>query len=540
MSAGAARVRDPAWRKRWTLVASILGLSIVIIDGTVVGIALPEIREDLGASLADQQWILDGYLLPLAALMLLGGALGDLYGRRRLFVIGLVGFAVTSLLCGLAQDPGQLIAARALQGVTGALLIPGTLSLITATFARAERGRAIGSWAAWSGLAGALAPLVGGLLIDTLSWRWIFFLNVPVIAVTLVVTALAVSESRDESRARRLDVPGALLAALGLGGVTFALIEGRGLGWDSPVTLGAAGGGLAALVAFLWVEHRSSHALLPLEYFRSGNFAWANVATLLVYSALSGVFFVLPLFLQGTGGYTALAAGASLLPVTALLLAFSSRIGGLADRLGPRWFMPAGPAVAAVGLLLLLRVGAEADYLTTLLPAITVFGLGLTITVSPLTTTVMNAVEESHAGVASAVNNAMSRVAGLLGIAVLGVLVAVSFGNRVDDAAAAGLGAEARTALAAAREEPFARAEVASLPADARAAVSQAVDAGSVTAFHWAAAGGALFALLGGVASAFGIRNPPRTEPEPRPGAEPVRPCTHLTTAPSGARCAET
>ncbi len=516
-------------RKLLTLIVAILGLSVVIIDGTAVGVALPAIEEDLNATLADQQWIANSYLLALAALLLVGGSLGDLYGRRRVFTIGLIGFGVTSLLCGLAPNVELLIAFRALQGAAGALLVPGTLSLISAAFDPDERGQAIGQWAAWSGLTGALGPIVGGALVDGLSWRWVFFINVPVILATVALTVRYVAESRDPTAQRGLDVPGVILAAVGLGGVTYALIASPADGWGDSLVLGALALGVAGLVAFLVAEARSGHPLMPLGYFRQGNFAAANAATLAVYAALSGAFFFVPIFLIGTAGYSALEAGFVLLPITLVMLVVSPRAGRWGDRYGPRWFMAGGPAIAAAGLLLLARLDENTNYLTDLLPGLLIFGLGLSLTVAPLTTTVMGSVEASHAGVASGINNMLSRVGGLLGIAVLGTLLAFRFERELDHSAPPDIAAGASVdvgaidvqngsasgfsaAVAEARDRPLAEPDTAGLSAPVADAVQIVVHDASVSAFRLSVVAAAALALVGGIISAIWIRNPERVK----------------------------
>lgn len=512
-----------AARKRWTLIASILGLSIVIIDGTVVGVALPALADDLDASLAEQQWIANSYLLALASLMLVGGALGDIYGRRRIYLVGLVGFGVTSVACGLAPSAESLIAARAIQGAAGALLVPGTLAIISSTFAESERGSAIGAWAAWSGLAGALGPILGGGLVDSLSWRWVFLINAPVIAVAVGLVLWAVAESRDEGRDRRIDYLGAVLAAIGLGGVAFGLIAGSDRGWSDPAVIGALVGGFAVLGAFLVAESRSRSPLMPLEYFRESNFSAANAATLAMYAALGGAFFFIPIYLQGVAGYSALASGAALTPVTVIMLALSSRVGTLADRLGPRWFMAGGPWLAAAGLLLIVRIDADGDYLTTVLPGLVVFGVGLAITVAPLTTTVMDAVESAHAGVASGVNNMLSRVAGLVGIAVVGAVLTAAFRRSLDGEEVEA----ASTALAAARDRPLADPDTQGLSGEIARQVATVVEDASVSGFRWALLAAAGLAIIAGVVSAIWIRNPVRRG---SPAACP--PPTHFPSGP--------
>ncbi len=529
-----------ASQKRLTLVAAILGLAVVIIDGTAVGVALPDIEQDLGATLADQQWIVNSYLLALASLLLVGGSLGDIFGRKRIYLMGLVGFGATSLLCGLAPNVELLIAFRALQGAAGALLVPGTLAIITAAFDADERGQAIGQWAAWSGLAGALGPIVGGALVDGFGWRWVFLINVPVIAATVALTMRVVKESRDPTADRRLDVPGVVLAALGLGGVTYALIASPAAGWGDPVVLAALALGVSGLVAFFVAEARSSHPLMPLHFFRQGNFAAANAATLAVYAALSGAFFFIPIFLIEVSGFSALEAGFVLFPMTIIMLVLSPRAGRWGDRFGPRWFMAGGPVVAAAGLLLLVRLDENTDYFTDLLPALVIFGVGLSLTVAPLTTTVMGAVEATHAGVASGINNMLSRVAGLLGIAVVGTLLATRFEAGLTADAPADATEDVQAALDDARDRPLAEPDLEGLDATTAALVEMIVTDASVSAFRVAILAAAGLALLGGIISAIWIRNPQPADTEVREACEacsrtgvvPVRPTTLTKEAP--------
>jgi EmrB/QacA subfamily drug resistance transporter len=400
-------------RARWVLAAAVLGSGIAFLDGTVVNVALPAIQRDLDASVAGLQWTLDAYLVTLSALLLLGGSLGDRYGRRMVFVTGLAAFTAASLLCGIAPTVGLLIAARALQGVGGAMLVPGSLAIISATFSADDRGRAVGAWSGLAGVTSAIGPFLGGWLIDAASWRLIFLLNVPLAFVAAWIALRHVPETRDAT-AQRPDVGGALLVSVGLAGVAFALIERHG----SPATI-AAVVGVAALVAFVVVERRSTHPMLPLELFRSLRFTGANVTTFAVYGGLGGALFLVVLRLQVSLGYAALEAGTSLLPFTVLMLLLSPRAGALAQRIGARVPMTVGPIVAGVGLLLFGRIQPGATYLTAVLPAVVTFGFGMTITVAPLTATVLASVDERHAGVASGVNNAVARLAGLLAVAVL-------------------------------------------------------------------------------------------------------------------------
>jgi EmrB/QacA subfamily drug resistance transporter len=431
---------------RWVLAATILGSAVASLDATVVSVALPALGRDLHAGFTDLQWTVNAYTLSLGSFILLGGALGDRLGRRRMFLIGLGLFVAASLLCGLAPSIGSLIAARLLQGVGGALLTPESLAIITATFRPEDRGRAIGAWSGMQGLASALGPVVGGYLAADVSWRLVFLLNVPVAALAAVVALRHVPETRDPDASGRPDVWGALLAVAGLGGVVLALMQPSGTAHPAAVTaIGLAGG--AALVAFLVVERRASTPMLPLALFRDRQFSGANATTLLVYGALGCAFLLIVLQLETVAGYSPVAAGAGLLPITLLMLLLSARAGALAQRLGPRIAMTVGPLVVAAGLLMLSRIGPHADYLHDVLPGILVFGLGLACTVAPLTGAVLSAVDEHRAGVASAVNNAVARVAGLLAVAVLPLAAGMST-TRLGSAAYSA--AYSRTMLAAA------------------------------------------------------------------------------------------
>jgi len=400
------------------LAATVLGSGMAFLDGTVVNVALPAIGRDLDAGLSGLQWTLDAYLLTLGALLLLGGALGDRYGRRRLFEVGLVSFSIASALCGLAPNMGLLIAARAVQGIGGALLVPASLALLSASFAPDERGRAVGAWSGLAGAFSAIGPFLGGWLVDTASWRWVFLINLPVAALTIWVVRAHVPESRSTVTGGQLDVAGAAAVTIGLGGVVFALIEGTAVG-ASPLVLVAAVVGVAALLAFPLVERSRAEPLVPLELFRSRQFSGANATTFAVYGAFAGALFLFVLQLQQGMGYSALEAGSAMLPVTVLLLVLSAPAGRLGQRLGPRLPMTVGPLVAGAGLLLLSRVGPGGAYPTAVLPAVVVFGIGLALTVAPLTAAVMAAVEERHLGVGSGVNNAVARMGGLLSVALL-------------------------------------------------------------------------------------------------------------------------
>ncbi len=416
---------------RWVLTAMVLGSSMAFLDATAVNIALPTIGRELHASLAGLQWTVTAYTLTLAGLILLGGSLGDRLGRRRIFTIGVAWFALASALCGLAPHISVLVGARVLQGIGGALLTPGSLAIIQASFAPQDRPKAVGAWSGLSGVAGAAGPLLGGWIVADAGWRWVFLLNLPLAAVVLAVTRRHVPESRDPEASGGFDVAGAGLAALALAGITYALIEApAGRGVAGPVAAAVVGIGAAAV--FIVTERRRGRAprrvppMLPLDVFASRQFTVVNVVTLLVYGALGGVLFLLVLQLQLVVGFSALAAGTALLPTTVLMLVLSPRAGALAQRIGPRWLMAAGTATCAAGLLLMTRIGLHASYWTDVLPAVIVFGLGLSLTVAPLTATVLASADVRHAGVASGVNNTVARAAGLLAVAGLPALVGLS------------------------------------------------------------------------------------------------------------------
>ena len=500
--------------QRLSLLAAIMGTFVVALDATVVSVALPAIEEDLGGGLAGQQWVSNGYLLALAALILVGGSLGDVFGERRIFSIGVLGFGLTSLLCALAPSIEVLVAARVMQGVFGALLTPSALAVIVAAFPPAQRGAAVGSWTAWSGIAAVVGPLVGGQLIDAASWRWIFAINVPFVVLTLVVVAAAVPQRSRAVPRRPVDWPGGVLSFLGLAGPTLALIRQPQSGWGASDVIIPGLGGLLFLALFLAREAQIAHPMLSLELFRRRNFAAGNAQTLAMYAGLSVLFFYLVLFLQQVAGYSALEAGLATLPTTVVMFALSKRAGMLADRIGPRLFMGGGPLLAAAGLLAFLRLDADVDYVRDVLPALLAFSLGLAATVAPLTATVLSDADEEDAGIASGVNNAIARAGGLLGIAALGAVIAAQFSvalrAQIDTAS---LSAAGRAAVEHAQERVLARADVSSLAAGEAEAVARAIEAASVDAFHTGMAISAGLVALGGILGLAFVRNPRRPVP---------------------------
>jgi EmrB/QacA subfamily drug resistance transporter len=405
---------------RLALLATIFGSGITFLDGTVVNLALPSISNDLGASFSQLQWITDGYLLSLSSLILLGGSLGDILGRRRVFLYGLYGFGLFSFLCGMASSSESLIIFRILQGVFGALLVPGSLAIINTNFPAESRGRAIGVWSAWAGAFTAIGPLVGGYLIDAASWRWIFFINIPLILLCVFLTKAGVKETKDAGH-RSMDLSGAVLAALSLAGITYGLIQGPAEHWNAGAVIPIFAGLLFAN-AFFIVEKNKKDPMVPLALFKSRNFSGSNLMTFAMYGALSGFMFALVIYLQTKMHYSAIKAGLSLLPVTLLMLSLSGRMGELSSKYGPRRFMVAGPIAAGAGVLLLTNLQPGDNYITYLLPRVILFGIGLVITVAPLTTTVMSSVPNEDSGIASAINNAVSRVGGLFVVALLGLL----------------------------------------------------------------------------------------------------------------------
>jgi EmrB/QacA subfamily drug resistance transporter len=457
--------------QRLVLLAAILGSGVATLDGSIVSVALPAIERDLGGGLTGQQWVSNAYLLTLASLILVGGSLGDIYGERRVFAFGVGAFGVMSVACAVAPTIDTLIAARALQGAAGALLTPSSLAIIVTAFAHDERGAAIGSWTAWGAMASIVGPLAGGTIVDAVSWRWVFALNVPVVIATLALISQAVPPA-PRAIDRRVDVLGAALCSLGLGGVAFALIEQPRNGWGSATILVPLVIGVTALAAFVAYERRAAEPMLKLELFGRRNFAIGNAETFTMYAGLAILFFFLVIFLQQVAGFTALESGLTILPVTLVMFVLSRRFGVLADRFGPRLFMGGGPLIAAAGILLFLRTDMHTSYVSDLLPALLIFAVGLALTVAPLTAAVLADADEHDAGIASAVNNAVARVAGLIGVSVIGVVVASTL---VGDTFAA--------------------------------------NAESVRAFHQVVVICAVLVATGGVAGAIGITNPRREVP---------------------------
>ncbi len=404
------------------LLVSILASFVSFLDGFIVNVALPAIARDLGGGLTAQQWVVNAYLLTLGSLMLLAGSLSDIFGRERILTIGLIGFGAASMLCALAPNPVFLEVMRAFQGAAGALLVPSSLALIMANFSGPEEGSAIGTWTSWTVVAAAVGPLLGGFLVDAISWRAIFAINVPPIGLTLWLMR-PLEPAPHAKGPNAVDGIGALLGALGLAAVIYALIEQPHRGWASPLIVAPLSIGLLALGAFVWYEHRATQPMLPVALFANRNFRVGNIATVLIYGGLSVSTFLVTIFVQEIAGYSALAAGLTFLPVTALMFLLSSYFGKLAGRYGPRLFMAAGPMVASAGFLLMLRVDEAARYWTDLFPGMLLFGLGLALTVAPLTAAILGAIDKQQSGIASAVNNAASRLAGLVAIAVIGIIV---------------------------------------------------------------------------------------------------------------------
>jgi EmrB/QacA subfamily drug resistance transporter len=471
--------------ERWVLVASILGSSMAFIDGTVVNLALPALQGTLRATAADVMWVIESYSLCLSALLLLGGALGDQAGRRRVFVIGIALFAAASTACGFAPSINWLIAARAVQGVGAALLVPGSLALISATVAPGRRGRAIGTWSAWAAAAAGIAPILGGWLIQAASWRWIFWLNLPIAAITLLVCLSKVPESRASESGWGLDWWGATLATAGLGALVFGLIEAPRRGFGDPLILAALGGGVLLLIGFLAAEGRISSPMVPLELFRSRTFAGANLMTLFLYAALGGALFFLPFDLIQVRRYSPTSAGAALLPFIVFMFGLSRLAGRLVDRYGPRIPLIVGPLVAGIGFGWLGLAGREGSYWSSLFPGLMVLGIGMAVSVAPLTTAVMSAVDQNRAGLASGINNAVSRAAGLLAVALFGMIATLRFGAKLTERLARLRPPQEIHRMITGQVQKLAGATLPpSLPPELRQALRGAIDVSFVEAFQ--------------------------------------------------------
>ena len=415
---------EPSRIARWTLIASILGSGMAFIDGSVVNVALPSIQADLGGGLATQQWVVDAYLLTLGSLILVGGSLGDIFGESKIFAIGVASFAAASLLCGIAPTATALIVFRAIQGMAGALLAPASLAMITATFSGTARGNAIGQWTSWTGISFIIGPTLGGWLVDVSTWRVIFLINLPIAAATLLILVRLGGIRQKRRDDLRVDTWGAILCTAGLGLLVAGFIEQPQRGWSDPLIIGAFVGGLGLLAAFVFYELRTPLPMLPLRLFRLRNFSVANIETLSVYGGLSGLTTFLTLFLIEFAGFSALQAGVSILPVTIVMFFVSPRTGRLSMQYGPRLFMGLGPVIAGLGVLAFTRLPQNLSYATDILPGLLVFAAGLSLTVAPLTTTVLADANPGDAGTASGVNNAVARIAGLLAIAILGITAA--------------------------------------------------------------------------------------------------------------------
>jgi EmrB/QacA subfamily drug resistance transporter len=493
-------------QQRLVLAISILASAVAFLDGAIVNVALPAIQRDLGGGLPAQQWVVDAYLLTLGSFILIAGSLSDLLGRKKILSIGLVGFALASVLCAVAPNSQLLIVFRALQGVAGALLVPSSLALIVATFSGPSQGKAIGSWTAWTGIAFIIGPLLGGLLVDYASWRWIFAINVA--PITLILYLLSMVPVKEQRSLAKADITGALLCALGLGGPVFALIEQPHYGWTNPLIYLPLALGLLIFAAFLVYEKRAAYPMLPVELFKNHNFSVGNVATLAVYAGLTASTFLIIVFLQQVAGYSALAAGLSLLPVTIIMFVLSPRFGALSAKLGPRLFMGAGPIIAAVGFLLMAGLQTQVTYWTDLFPAIVIFGVGLSVTVAPLTAAILGDVNPARAGIASAVNNAVARVAGLIAVAAVGAVVASQFGGIVEQNMT---GKASVSAIETAKQGTL----ITSPPAtyEHNGEFRQVLSQASVSAFRSGMLVITGLMVAGGIVSLIGIRNQPSKNP---------------------------
>lgn len=490
-------------RQRLILVISILASFVAFLDGAIVNVALPAIQRELGGGLSVQQWVVDAYLLTLGAFILIAGSLSDLLGRKKILTFGLIGFALASLLCTVAPNAGFLVAARAVQGLAGALLVPSSLAIIISSFEGAAQGKAVGSWTAWTGISFILGPLVGGFLVDQASWRWIFAINVLPIAGTLfLLSRVKIDEGMKSGT--KVDVLGAILCALGLGGPVFALIEQSHYGWSSPTIYAPLILGVVLFVAFLMYERKSQHPMLPLGLFKNRNFSAGNLATLMIYAGLGAGTFLIVLFLQQVAGYTALEAGLATLPITIIMFSLSPRFGAMSAKHGPRLFMSLGPLIAALGFLIMLNIDAGADYWRQVFVAIVVFGIGLSVTVAPLTAAILGDVPQKQAGIASAVNNAVARIAGLIAVAAVGAVVAAQFAADVTNKNGSFdnlTSSELRTLS----QRPL---QVSSSDIDVSSEGVMELKDASVSAFHAGTLTIAGLLAAGGLVSLAGIRNP--------------------------------
>jgi EmrB/QacA subfamily drug resistance transporter len=506
----------------WVLMATILGSSMAFIDGTVVSVALPVLQTDLGATVSELQWIVESYALFLAALLLIGGSLGDHFGRRRVFAIGVALFAAASMWCGLASTARELIIARGVQGVGGALLVPGSLAIISASFSAEQRGRAIGTWSGFTAMTAALGPVLGGWLVENVSWRWVFYINVPIASAVLTILFWRVPESRDEQAPSSLDWAGAVLVTFGLGAVVFGLIESANLGLGHTAVMGGLVLGTVSLLGFLVVEAMSKTPMMPLGLFRSRTFTGANLLTLLLYSALSGPLFFLPFNLIQVQGYSATAAGGAFLPLILIIFLLSRWAGGLVDRFGAKLPLIVGPTIAAMGYALFTLPGIGGAYWTTFFPAIAVLGLGMAISVAPLTTAVMGAVEARHAGLASGINNSMSRTAGLVSVAVMGILVLGAFNAELDRSIEKiVLPPEAQAALDEQRVMLAAAESPQGLEGETTAQVERAIDDAFVSGFRLIMVVAAGLALMSALTALITIEGKVPKPGSPKPGSDP-------------------
>lgn len=492
-------------QQRFVLIVSILATFVAFLDIAVVNVALPALQRELGGGLAAQQWVVDAYLITLGSLILIAGSLSDLFGRKKILTAGLIGFGITSLMCALAPTNEFLIISRALQGVAGALLVPSSLALIISSFTGPAQGKAIGTWTAWTGISFIVGPLVGGLLVDMASWRWVFGINVIPIVLTLVLLRrIELKEAIRENT--KVDVLGSVLCAAGLGGMVFGLIEQPNYSWTHPLIYLPLLAGIVLLAAFFWHEARTRYPMLPLALFKVRNFSAGNLATLAIYAGLTVSSFLITVYVQQAGGYSALAAGMTLLPVTIALFFLSSRFGALAGKYGPRWFMTFGPIIGGVGFLLMLGVSVDLNYWTQLFPGIMLFSFGLAMTVAPLTSAVLADIDSRQAGIGSAINNAVARIAGLLAVAAVGAVVATQFSGAVErQIESSTLSQSAQQELLKAPAFDIKAAE--SLGAE-REAAEAALESASLSAFHSGVWLMALLLIAGGLISAVGIRNP--------------------------------